>query len=295
MSTTSSGRAMPFWFALATLLGTVTFLGFPVAAATGPALTIADASVTEGNFGTKTLSFSVTVSSPHPRIEFSYATSNGSATAPADYTAKSGRLSIGQYAYRTTVAIPIVGDTKAEPNETFTVAINNATAGTIADGIATGTILNNDGSVPSTTTGAATTTTTTVPSTTTAATTTTATTTTTTTSPPATATTAAPQTGKLVIWMDEATSFIGEPSFGLVTGPGINCGSGNADCDEDVPHGQTVTLQISAGQNSYIAYVDGCTGPYSACQKTIVGGYLNPVSVGTCPYTTEGCAQSGWN
>ena len=44
------------------------------------------------------------------------------------------------------IAVAVKGDKIAEPNETFNVILNNPVNATIADGVATGTIVNNAGS-----------------------------------------------------------------------------------------------------------------------------------------------------
>lgn len=61
-----------------------------------------------------------------------YATSNGTATAGSDYTAKTGTLSwaAGDVAAKT-IAIPIANDTIAEANETFTVTLTNPVGATL--------------------------------------------------------------------------------------------------------------------------------------------------------------------
>ena len=53
-----------------------------------------DVSITEGNTGTKNLKFTVSLSRAlGTTVTVAYATQNGTGTAPADYTAKSGSLS----------------------------------------------------------------------------------------------------------------------------------------------------------------------------------------------------------
>jgi hypothetical protein len=53
-----------------------------------PSLSINDVSVTEGDAGTKVLSFTVTLSAAsNLAVSVDYATANSTATAPSDYTA----------------------------------------------------------------------------------------------------------------------------------------------------------------------------------------------------------------
>jgi hypothetical protein len=73
------------------------------------------------------------------------ATANGTATAGSDYVAKTTtglRIPIG--ATSKTFMVTINGDTTAEPDETFTVNLSNASGATIADGSGLGTISNDD-------------------------------------------------------------------------------------------------------------------------------------------------------
>src|SRR5206468_2887458 len=58
-----------------------------------PSLSINDATVTEGNNGNIKAAFTVTLSVPSGRtVTVNYAAADGTATAPADYTATSGTL-----------------------------------------------------------------------------------------------------------------------------------------------------------------------------------------------------------
>lgn len=64
----------------------------------------------------------------------------------------SGRLRLPEGQTEIKLGIPVAGDTKAEANETFTVVLTGATVDgqpiTIVNGIATGTIVNDDGGTP---------------------------------------------------------------------------------------------------------------------------------------------------
>jgi len=58
-----------------------------------PGLSINDVSVTEGNSGTTTATFTVTLSAAsNQTVNVNFATANGTATAPTDYLATSGTL-----------------------------------------------------------------------------------------------------------------------------------------------------------------------------------------------------------
>ena len=113
---------------------------------TTPSLSIGDVSVTEGNSGTTTATFTVTLSpvNTSQAVTVNYATANGSATAGSDYTATSGTLTFPASTATLTVAVPVLGDTTSEPDETFTVTLSGASNAIIGDAQATGTITNDD-------------------------------------------------------------------------------------------------------------------------------------------------------
>src|SRR5580765_6128177 len=66
---------------------------FAVRPAPKPALSIGDVTVTEGNAGTTTMSFPVTLSKAGTQtVSVSWSTADGTATAPTDYAAGNGSL-----------------------------------------------------------------------------------------------------------------------------------------------------------------------------------------------------------
>ncbi|HKH16824.1 MAG TPA: Calx-beta domain-containing protein [Solirubrobacteraceae bacterium] len=113
-------------------------------------LSIDDVTVTEGNSGTTTATFTVTragdtsgASSVH------YATSAGTATAGADFTgAPDTTLSFGAGQTTGTLEVAVLGDTLDEENETFTVQLSSPTGATIDDGSGAGTIVDDDAAAP---------------------------------------------------------------------------------------------------------------------------------------------------
>jgi CSLREA domain-containing protein len=110
-----------------------------------PALSISDASLTEGNSGTTAMAFTVTLANATgAAVNVDFATAPGTATSPADFTATSGTLNFAGATTTQTIAVAIVGDTVVEPDESFTVTLSNASGAVIADGSATGTIRNDD-------------------------------------------------------------------------------------------------------------------------------------------------------
>ena len=108
-------------------------------------LSIGDASLTEGNSGTTSLTFTVTRTATVQTVTVNYATANGTATlSPADYSAQSGTLTFSAATATQTITVPIVGDVLDENNETFVVNLSGATIATIADAQGVGTILDDD-------------------------------------------------------------------------------------------------------------------------------------------------------
>jgi hypothetical protein len=77
-----------------------------------------------------------------------YATADGTATTPADYTAMSGTLTFQPGETAKAIAVGVVGDTAIEQDETFTVTISSPLNATIDQHTATGTITNDDTAVP---------------------------------------------------------------------------------------------------------------------------------------------------
>jgi large repetitive protein len=111
-----------------------------------PSLSINDVTIAEGDSGTKVLNFTVTLSTAsNLTVTANYATANGTATAPSDYTAiASTLLTFNPGDTTKTVAVTINGDTGFEPDETFTVNLSAATNATISKATGTGTIQNDD-------------------------------------------------------------------------------------------------------------------------------------------------------
>ncbi len=112
-------------------------------------LAINDVSLNEGNAGTTSYTFSVSLSAPAPPggVTFDIATADGTATAPGDYTAKSltgQTIPAGSSTYAFTVLGN--GDTTPETDETFFVNVSNVTGAgaAVTDGQGQGTIVNDD-------------------------------------------------------------------------------------------------------------------------------------------------------
>ncbi|MBO4205475.1 lamin tail domain-containing protein [Micromonospora echinofusca] len=108
-------------------------------------LTVADVSVTEGDQGTRELTFTATVSRPLSQPVLLCATTLGvSATAGSDFTSYAGcrTLAAGQ----TSVAFPVTvrGDRRPEADEKLAIVVAGVPGLRLADPVAFGTIANDD-------------------------------------------------------------------------------------------------------------------------------------------------------
>lgn len=110
-----------------------------------PALAVANATVAEGNSGTRNLTFTVSLSSATTTpVTIDYATSNGTATAGEDYTAGSGTLAFAPGVLTQQVNVAVTGDSQVEANETMVLTLSNPDGASLAGATATGTITNDD-------------------------------------------------------------------------------------------------------------------------------------------------------
>src|SRR5439155_555178 len=111
----------------------------------GPALTIGDATVIEGDSGTVDAIFQVTLDAASEQtVTVDFSTADDSATSPDDYLAASGTLTFAPGETTKTVTVTVNGDTQVELDETFFVNLSNESNATVADGQGVGTITNDD-------------------------------------------------------------------------------------------------------------------------------------------------------
>jgi hypothetical protein len=130
--------------AVTTLAGTATSL-MAFAVTPPPKLSITDVRVREGNAGTRNAIFRVWLSAPSAQaVTVAYQTTDGTATAPSDYTTRTGTLTFPPFVRARTISVPILGDTLVEGNETFFVTLSNATTAAIARAQGRATIVNDD-------------------------------------------------------------------------------------------------------------------------------------------------------
>ncbi|WP_355606908.1 lamin tail domain-containing protein [Xanthomonas cannabis] len=112
-----------------------------------PIATLADVSQAEGNTGTRSVVFTLSLSQPAGAggVSFTAATVDGTATAGSDYVAlPATALRIAAGERTASIAVDVVGDTIAEPDESFRLQISGVTGALPATLSATGTIVNDD-------------------------------------------------------------------------------------------------------------------------------------------------------
>lgn len=109
-------------------------------------LLVSDATnVTEGNSGTTTATFIVTLTAPSSlTVTVDVSTSDGTATAGIDYTPVNTTLSFAPSVITRTVNVQVLGDTAFENGETFFLNLSNPSNASIQDGLGQGGIIDDD-------------------------------------------------------------------------------------------------------------------------------------------------------
>jgi hypothetical protein len=115
-----------------------------------PTLSIDSVSQGEGNAGTTPYVFTVVLSDASATpVTVAYATTDGSALAPADYAATGGVLTFSPGGpLSQTITVDAVGELLVEADETFFVDLSAPSGATLANSRGTGTILNDDQDQP---------------------------------------------------------------------------------------------------------------------------------------------------
>jgi hypothetical protein len=119
----------------------------PSALAGANTLSIANETVVEGpSSATVVARFKVSLLAPAAgSVTVKFRTVDGTATAPGDYTARNGTLTIADGQKARNVAITVQGDDIDETDETFRVLLSDPTNATIADASGVGRITDDDG------------------------------------------------------------------------------------------------------------------------------------------------------
>ena len=137
-------------------LATTTFLSGPVSVMLNdqnwtpppqplPFIAIGDATIAEGNTGTRAASFIVTLSAASVQpVTVAYATYDGSYATGSDYVAASGTLTIPAGQTTGTITVLVKGDRLGELDESFIVELSSPTNAIVADGQGVGIIVDDE-------------------------------------------------------------------------------------------------------------------------------------------------------
>jgi len=111
-----------------------------------PRISITDTSVTEGDSGTKTLDFVVSLNSSSGQlVTLNYNTTNYSAVGGSDYDAiPTTSLSFNPGETSKTISVQVRGDLTSEGNERFFLSLTNPVGGNFLDRVGVATILEDD-------------------------------------------------------------------------------------------------------------------------------------------------------
>jgi hypothetical protein len=109
-------------------------------------LSIDDVTAEEGDTGTTQFTFHVHLSTPSAgTVTVNYATSNGTATSPSDFTTiPSGSLTFSPGEQDKTITVTVKGDLLNETDETFFVTLSSPNGASLGKNVGVGTILNDD-------------------------------------------------------------------------------------------------------------------------------------------------------
>ena len=111
----------------------------------GPTFAVDDVTHSEGNSGTTSYTFTITkTGSTALSSNVTFATQDGSATSPEDYSGISGNVIFGPSETTKQVTVQVNGDISYESDEAFTLHLVSTDNGSISDADGTGTIVNED-------------------------------------------------------------------------------------------------------------------------------------------------------
>lgn len=111
-----------------------------------PPVSVGDASVAEGDSGTRNLVIPVTLgtANPYAPAYVNFVVGDDTALAGVDYVASSGTITFSAGQTSQMITIAIIGDIDTEVTETLRITLSNAIGTVISDGVAVGSILNDD-------------------------------------------------------------------------------------------------------------------------------------------------------
>lgn len=112
---------------------------------TPPGLAVNDVTAVEGSSGTPAATFTITrAGNVGATSSVRYATVAGTASATSDFAPVSATMDFAAGERTKAVTVNLNGDTRAEPDETFSLRLSSPISATIADDTGVGTILNDD-------------------------------------------------------------------------------------------------------------------------------------------------------
>ncbi|MGH8991269.1 MAG: Calx-beta domain-containing protein, partial [Acidimicrobiia bacterium] len=118
---------------------------FLATSAGDPTISVGDTQVVEGDAGTSSAVFTVALAAPSGSgVSVRFRTSAGSAALGGDFSGVNGIVSFSPGETAKTVAVPVVGDTAEEPDETFSLTLSEPVGGPMSDAEAVGRILDDD-------------------------------------------------------------------------------------------------------------------------------------------------------
>jgi hypothetical protein len=110
-----------------------------------PLLSVNDVTVTEGDAGTTTATFNVTLSAASGKtVTVDWATADDSAIQPGDFAAASGTLTFAAGDTSETIPVAVNGDVTAELDETFRVILSAPSNADLGDDEGVGTIVDDE-------------------------------------------------------------------------------------------------------------------------------------------------------
>ncbi len=125
-------------------LAMLTDAGVPIVGSL-PTLTVADATHAEGDAGTTSLVFDVSLTTPATnQVSVDYTIMPASTATDVALAQTQGTLTIPVGQTSGTILVPIIGNTAVQPDENVTLSLSNPVGATLAETTATGTITNDD-------------------------------------------------------------------------------------------------------------------------------------------------------
>jgi probable HAF family extracellular repeat protein len=110
-----------------------------------PTLSIRDLSVTEGNGGSTSAVFTVSLSRPSAdAVTVHFSTADGTAIAGSDYQASSGAVTFAAGEFFRKITVLVNGDSRDEYDEAFLVNLSHPTNASLADSQGLGTLVDDD-------------------------------------------------------------------------------------------------------------------------------------------------------